>query len=440
MEQLRFSATPEGEATVEQGAEGRAPRLKRANRQQLELRPSDLETVLPEQHRARMIWAFVEGMDLTKFRARIRSREGGAGRPGFDPAVLLTLWLYAYSEGEGRAREVARRCRQQDAYRWICGGLRPNAHTVSDFRSGHAAALDDLLTQMLAVLAHSRIISLQRVAQDGMRVRASAGSNSFRRRRKLKEYLRAARVQVEAVKAQAQEGGGAHAARAQAARARAAQERATRVARALEELGKVEALQARSRDRRRRGAPRASITDPEARVMRMGDGGFRPSYNVQLASETEHQMVVGVAVTNSGSDAGAVEPLVQALEERTGVRPTEYLVDGGFATRETIDALAAKAICLYAPVPEPKVAANRWQRRPTDSDAVGEWRERMGTAEAKAIYKQRAATAELVNGDLRVWRGLDRFWVRGLHKTLAIALLSALSANLVKLITLTAGL
>jgi transposase len=409
------------------------PRVVQADRSQLELRPMDLDGLIPGEHPARALWAVVEQLDLSRFYEPIKAREHEPGRPAADPKVLLALWLYAISEGVGAARELERLCAEHHAYQWLRGGVPVNYHTLSDFRTGHGAAVDELLTQVLAVLLQQQLIGVTRVTQDGLRVRASAGTSSFRRRKRLKDYLRQARTQLEAVRAQAEEA--TSSARRRAAAERAARERADRLQRAVQELKKVQTQRAaQTGGNKSKSEPRASITDPTARRMRMGDGGYRPAYNVQLATETQAQVIVGVHVTNCGSDQGLAPPMLAEVERRTGQRPTEYLVDGGFTDKKTVEHYAARGVTLYGPVPvragnDPAVA------QPKDSPAVREWRARMSTPAAREIYKERAATSERVNADLRVRRGLDRLLVRGINKVLCVALLTALTYNLLRWIS-----
>jgi len=424
---MRYS---HGMADAERGRGAGAaapPRLVTVNRQQIELRPFDLESLLPPEHRARAIWAMVEGLDLTKFYEPIVARGSEPGRPAIDPKILVALWLYATSEGVGSARELARLCTAHDAYRWLCGGVAVNYHTLSDFRVGHEAALDALLTQVLAAMLHRGLVQLERVAHDGMRVRASAGAASFRRVLSLRACLAAAEAQVAHVKAAGEHPLPGRSARAQAAAVRAARERAKRVQQALDELPAVQAVK---RTAEQKAQARVSTTDPEARVMKMADGGFRPAYNVQLATATGGRAIVGVQVTNCGSDQGQLEPMLEAIAERTGTRPTEYLVDGGFVKLESLTAAAAQGVTVYAPVPEPRTAGtDRYVPKADDGPAVAAWRTRMGTEEAKAIYKERAATAETTNADCRTHRGLDRFTVRGQTKVLCVALWTAVTYN-----------
>jgi transposase len=398
-----------------------------ANRQQIELRPFDLESLVAADHRARAIWAMVEGLDLAKFYEPIVARGSAPGRPAIDPKILVALWLYATSEGVGSARELARLCTAHDAYRWLCGGVTVNYHTLSDCRVGHEAALDALLTQVLAAMLHQGLVKLERVAHDGMRVRASAGAASFRREPSLRACLAAAEAQVAHVKHEAEHPVPGCSAREQAAAARAARERVKRVQQALAELPVVQAVKTTAEQK---AAARVSTTDPEARVMKMGDGGFRPAYNVQLATTTDGRAIVGVQVTNCGSDQGRLEPMVKEIAQRTGTRPAEYLVDGGFVKLESITAAASQGVTVYAPVPEPRtVGIDRYAPKADDPPAVAAWRERMGTDAAKAIYKDRAATAETTNADCRTHRGLNGFNVRGQAKVLCVALWTAVTYN-----------
>lgn len=266
------------------------PRILEANRTQVLLRPTDLESLLPADHAARALWTCAERLDLTAFYAPIAAVEGAAGRPAIDPKILLTLWLYATSEGVGSARELARLCEAHDAYRWICGGVHVNHHTLSDFRVAHAAALDRLLTETLAVLLKEGLITLTRVAQDGTRIRASAGAASFRREQSLRRCLAAAEAQVRRCAAEDDAAVATRTARQAAAQVRAARERQARVEQALAHLPAVRAAKKTADER---AGARVSTTDPGARVMKMADGGFRPAYNVQVATETTAQVVVG---------------------------------------------------------------------------------------------------------------------------------------------------
>jgi transposase len=421
-----------------------AARLLQPNRSQIELRASDLESLLGEDHLARLVWGYVERQDLSRLTEAIKARGSNAGRSAIDPRILFALWLYAVLSGVGSGREVARLAREHDAYRWICGGVSVNYHALNDFRSGNEALMDEVLTANVAALAAAGAISLERVAQDGMRVRADAGAASFRRQAALEQHLAEAGELVREVKQRAKDDPGASSRRAQAARQRAAEDREERIRQALEQLPQVQAAKRRNGDKPEDA--RASTTDADARVMKMGDGGFRPAFNVQLATTCEDQVIVGVAVTNAGSDMAQMAPMVEQVIERTGHTPQQWLVDGGFPAHEQIDAVHGHTqgqTEVIAPVPEPKrntdkdgdgmPPPDKHQPKDGDSAAVAQWRSRMADQGIKDIYKQRAATAECVNALARN-RGLQRLPVRGLGKVRAVAMLYALAHNLMRMV------
>jgi transposase len=425
-----------------------APRLLRPNRKQIELRASDLESLLGEDHRARLVWGYVERQDLSRLSEAIKARGSNAGRAAIDPRILFALWLYAVLEGVGSGREVARLTREHDAYRWICGGVSVNYHALNDFRSGNETLMDEVLTANVAALAAAGAISLERVAQDGMRVRADAGAASFRRQASLEQHLAEAGELVKGIKQRALSDPAAASRRAQAARERAAQGREERIRRALEQLPQVQAAKRRGADKPEDA--RVSTTDADARVMKMGDGGFRPAFNVQLATTCEDQVIVGVAVTNVGSDMAQMAPMLEQVIERSGSTPEQWLVDGGFPAHGQIDAVHEQTqgkTAVIAPVPEPRrkpvepgktsegeaAPADKHQRKEGDSEPVAQWRARMADDEVKQQYKQRAATAECVNALARN-RGLQRMPVRGLSKVRAVAYLYALAHNLMRMV------
>jgi transposase len=404
-------------------------RYETANRDQIELQPCDLEALLPPGHAARLVWRFVEGLDLSTFYAAIRAREGRAGRPPIDPKILVALWLYATMDGVGSAREVDRLCYSHDAYRWLRGGVSVNYHTLSDFRVAHQAALDNLLTQSITALVYRGIVTMARVAHDGTRVRGSAGAGFFRRGATLQECQRQARKQVERTAKQTDAPVNA---RAEAAQRRAAADQLARVDEAVAQLPEIAATKERQKGKRA-SEPRVSTTDPDARVMKMADGGYRPAYNVQLATDVDSRVIVGLTVTNLGSDRAAVLPMLEQLEHRTGRRPDAHLVDGGFFTREMVADATTRDVTIYAPLPK-----RRGGHDPTttpvhgEAPAVAAWRARMTTAEGQQIYKARGATAEWVNADARTHRILDRIPVRGLRKVHTWALWIALAHNMVR--------
>jgi transposase len=418
------------------------PRFQRAQRRQMAWRTLSLDQMLPREHAARSVWAYVESLDLSPLYDQIRAVEGHVGRAPIDPRILVGLWLYATIDGVSHARRLDRLCQEHIAYQWLCGEVTVNYHTLSDFRVEHVEFLDKLLTQSVAVLLNQGLVSLNRVGQDGMRVRASAGASSFARQPTLENALAEAEAQVEALKREAQdEDGGGENRRQQAAEERAARERAERVRKALEQLPEIQ----QKMERRKKGSSetaRASITDPEARRMKMADGGFRPAYNVQFATAAESLVIVSADVTNAGSDRGLMAPMHDQVQERHGETPQDYMADGGFATTDDIDALEARGTTVYTPIKEEdrkrRKGEDPFAPRKGDSPAVAAWRKRMGTESAKNIYQQRAQTAEFPNAGCRN-RGLIQFVVRGLRKVKAIALWHALAHNLQRTLALRAA-
>jgi len=426
-------------------------RVLEARRDQIELQAVDLESLLPAHHRARTVWAFVEGLDLAALYDGIKAVEGHPGHPGIDPPILMALWLFATLEGVGSARALARLCGEHNAYRWICGGVGVNYHALADFRVLHVEFLDKLLTRSVAALMAMGGVTLNRVAQDGVRVRASAGGGSFRRRKRLEDFLSMAKQQVRRLREELDQDPGATTKRQQAARQRAVREREERVVQALAEMRKIEAQHAardahgdKRKDPPSGGGtppkdsrqPRASTTDPQARVMKGPDGGYRPSYNVEIATDASKRVIVGVEVINRTSDWEEMPPMLDQLHRRYGHYPGQILVDGGFAKFDSVAAAAERGSDVYAPVPSPKNAKlDPHQPRPTDPPAVAQWRLRMASEPAKSIYRERAASAEWVNAQARN-RGLRQFLVRGIEKAKAVVLWYALAHNLERIVAL----
>ena len=413
------------------------PRFQAAVRDQVCFRAASLDELIPQEHPVRVIWDYALSVDLSPLYQSIKAVRRHPGRPPIDPRILFALWLYATTRGVGSARLLEELCCDKIDYQWICGDVSVNYHTLADFRRDHAELLDHLLTQSVAVLMAEGLVDLQRVAQDGMRVRASAGAASFRRKPTLEEALADAQAQVERLRQEQEDDPKASNVRHKLAGRRAAEDRAARVAAALNRLPELEA----KKKPEEKDKARCSTTDPEATVMKMANGGFNPAYNIQFATDTKSQIIVGVAVVTTGSDQGQMPPMVGQIQQRYGKAPGEYEVDGGFAKHEDIKAVSAPEIgcTVYAPVPKPKdPQVDRHAPHLGDSAAVAEWRRRMGTAEAKEIYKDRAATAECVNALARR-RGLVQLGVRGLAKVRVVALWMALAHNVRRMATLRAA-
>lgn len=432
-------------AEVEVQAQAR-PRVRKPDRSQVVMRMESDDELIPQGHQARVIWDVVAKLDLSAFYTPIKAREGTSGRDAIDPMLLVALWLYAATRGVGSARELARLCVESRPYRWLCGGVGVNHHTLSDFRVEHAEALDGLFTQVIAALVDKGLVKVRRISQDGTRTRACAGAGSFRGEGRLNKLLEEAKAHVEELSKQLAdpEKSAALSSRQKAARERAARERRERLEEAVARLPGLKARQEAAGKKAgdgeygkkvRKNEPRVSTTDPDARVMKMGDGGFRPAVNVQLATDVESRAIVGVEVSDAGSDKGLAEPMRRQVQERTGCSVGEHLMDGGFLVLDEIDRAAEAGVTVFAPPPAPRdpakaQAGTQYQPKPTDSVAQAEWRRRMGSEAGKAVYRRRAATSETVNADLKGHRGLVQLTVRGLAKARCVALWCALAYNL----------
>jgi transposase len=412
------------------------PRLRRAVRDQVEFREASLDQLIPVDHQVRVVWESVQLLDLSPWLAGIKAVEGSAGRDTTDPRILMAVLIYATLQGESSARQMARLCQEHLAYQWICGGVSLNHHTLSDFRSDLGDNWNALFTSLVGGLMHEGLVTMQRVAQDGMRVRASAGKSSFRRQPTLEECLAEAEAQVKTLQALADQDPDELTRRQKAARERAARERLERVKDAIRQCEQVrEQREERSkRDGKPPKEPRASTTDPDARNMKVANGGYEPALNVQFATDVDSGIIVGVEVTNEGSDGEQLPPMLDQVQERYGVDPQEALVDGGFATKEAVEDAAENHGCVvYAPLKEEKKqleqGKNPYAPKKGDSQPVKDWRERMGTEAAKILYKLRAQTAEWVNAQCRN-HGLRQMPVRGQPKCKNIAILHAITHNL----------
>ena len=412
------------------------PRLREPVRDQVELRAVDLEALLAGDHPARVIWAYVQRLDLRALEEVVRAREHTPGQAPASPRLLLALWLFATSEGTGSARALARLCENHDAYRWLCGGVSVNYHGLSDFRTAHPDLLDRLLVENVASLSVAGVIDLDEVVQDGVRVRASAGASSFRRKKKLHKELRKAKRLLDRLTQENDDDPDTSNRRIRAAQERAATEREARVKAALGQLAEIEAHRARrgraNRNNKKKGSktpePRASTTDPEARVMKMADGGFRPAYNCQIASVAEGQVAIGISVETVGSDRGLMRPMLQKIQRLYSRVPKRHLVDGGFNKNEDIEWAAAEGIKIYGPPANSKHGTDPYAPRRDDGPGVAAWRRRMKSPHGKSVYKRRAP-GECINARFRNW-GLRQFIVRGRAKALTVLRWFALANNI----------
>lgn len=417
----------------EPGGHG-APRYRHPERSQLGWHAAALDELIAPDHAVRAVWAFAQGLDLGELHAAVKAREGVPGQAPPAPELMMALWLWATVEGVGSARQLARLCAEHLAYRWLCGGVSMNYHTLSDFRVAHSARLERLLANGVAALVAEGLVSLAVLAQDGMRVRAAAGAGSFRRRGRLEQIQAAARARVERLRVELASDAGAGERRRQAARQRAAHDQEQRARAALDRMAALEA------ERQRRGTtnkaqlakqkePRASVTDAQARVMKMADGGWRPAYNLQIVSAPATQVIVAVDIDTTGSDRGLAGPTLDKLAGR-GNRPGDYLVDGGFAKNADIEQAHAGGTRLWCPATKNKHGTDPGAPRDDDGPGLADWRRRMASEAGLAMYRERCK-AECPNAWARRM-GLDRLLVRGTEKARAVLLWFALAHNMLR--------
>jgi transposase len=426
---------------TEQNKDVPAVRLREPDRSQMQMIVQSPDELIPQDHQARVIWRVCQAQDWSAFCQPIKARQGVCGRDSTSPALLAALWLYATVRGVGSARELARLCKESKAYQWLCGGVSLNHHTLSDFRVDHGDALDELFTRMIAMLVEKKLVKVYRISQDGTRVRACAGASSFRREKRLQRQLEEAQQHVRELRAQLDdpEKSAGLSAKQKAARLRAAREREQRVEQAIKRLPELKKKQEKlakrksKKEKERLKEPRASTTDAEATVMKMANGGFNPAVNVQFATDTQSRAIVGVDVSAEGNDHHLSEPMRQQVEQRTGQKVHEHLMDGGYLVMEEIETAAAQNVTVYVPPKPPRdsqQAGQEFTPKAAESQTLGDWRQRMGSEAGKEIYKERAATSETVNADLRAHRGMDRMVVRGLKKAKCVALWCAMAYNI----------
>ena len=427
-------ATMASAVTAVPGSQKAAPRINKPERYQLRMITESLDQRLDGDHPARTIWRLVEGLDLTPLYERIAACEGSGGRNASDPRVLFALTLYAAVEGVSSARELERLSQEHRAYEWLRGEVPVNYHMLSDFRVAHGVLLKQLQTDSLAGLLVEGLIDLDCAAQDGMRVRAHAGSSSFRRLPSLEEAQREAHAHWDKLEREAAADAGGPTLRQQKARERAARDKHERIDKAIEAVKQL----AEQREKRKKGdgvGARASTTDPEARKMKMGDGGFRPAVNVLMTTDTASGIILAMDVINEGSDAGQMQPMMAEIKNDLGKVPNKLLTDGGFSTVADIEATTQEGTTVYTPLKEEdkQRAAGKdpHAAKPGDSPVIAAWRERMGTTLAKLLYKLRGPTAELSNARLRN-QGIYQMRVRGLAKVKAALWWHVLAINLLR--------
>lgn len=414
-------------------------RVQLPERHQKQWRDFSLEEFIREDALVRTVVCYVDSLDLSELYSKIKSTKGNTGRNAIDPRILFSLWLFATLEGVNSGRRIATLTTRDLAYMWICGGVSVNYHTLCDFRTQHGDLLERILVDSIAVLHRLDLVRLETIAQDGMRVRASAGSGSFRRQKTIEEARATAESYLQDVIQQdenSDDDSDDRTPRQKSAQQRAARERAERLAEASLEM---EDMQERYQDRNKKvgeknkcSEPRVSTTDPESRRMKMGDNGFRPAFNVQFSNDADLLLITGVDVSSAGSDAGLLEPMYDKFIAQYDVVPERYLADGGFSKKQGVTALEKNGTKFYGPLyNEQKLldaGEDPYQPKPKENKHYTEFRERMGTEEAKVIYKRRAAAAEFPNATCRN-QSLKQFSVRGKLKAKAQATWHALAHN-----------
>jgi transposase len=401
-------------------------RLETAVRTQIEFQQGSLDDLLGPEHRARQVWEYVEELDLSVLYGRVQTTVLSSGRPAIDPGILVSLWLYATLEGVGSARLLDRLCKSDSAYLWLLGGVSVNYHTLSDFRSEAGPVLDELLSQSLTGLIAAGLVDVRTLAVDGMKMQSLASGRSFKSAGRLAELHRASVATVHKLRAEIEEDPAASERRIKARQLAAAEDRERRLRQARKAQAKIEDRreveadeQRRKEERKGHKEARASTSDPDARIMKMGDGSFRPAYNVQLKTAANGAHIVGVSVTDQGNDYGLLGDATDEIEKRYGVTPDAVLADGGYFSKADIENLHARGIELFCPLPK----SNKGDpSQPKRGDGPGTilWRQRMATDQAQAIYRRRFAT-ERPHAHMRN-RGLRRLLVRGIDKVKAVVL------------------
>lgn len=323
------------------------PRTIKPQRDQVEMMMFSIDQLIPVDHKARLVWKYVEKLDLSKLLLKIESTEGSLGRPAIDPHILLTLWLYATIEGIGQGRVIERYCSEHNAFKWICGGVNVNYHTINDFRANNEECLNELITQSVAMLLAENLVSLEEISQDGIKVRAHARASSFRRKDKLKIFQKIAKERVEKLNKERLKTASDVINRKKIIENQKAVDRENRINKAIEQLNKITEQKKKVLKKQRKKLAkekeekiRVSTTDPESRVMKMGNSGYNPAYNVQLATDVKTQVIVGIKVSNQEMDMGLISQMQEQVINTFGTKPKRWLVDGGYVQHEDIDKIA----------------------------------------------------------------------------------------------------
>jgi transposase len=304
------------------------------DRSQIRWEQFDVEELIPQNHAARVIWEVSGKFDFRRFEASKKSREEEAGRSCWSPRLLASVWIYSYSLGVASARAIERMMRHEPGLRWLTGTEVINHHTLSDFRVGDKEGVEDLLAQFLAMLETAGVVNFATMLQDGTKVKAVAGKASMHRRKTVEKRLKQARkVMQELERRAAAEGEEGVDRKQEAAQKRAAEEAVKRASAALEKIKKLQAATAPGE----REEVRVSVSEPEARKMKHPDGGWAPSYNVQVTTEAQSRMIVGIGVTTAANDTQELMPALERVKENCGELPQQMIADNGYATRNNVE-------------------------------------------------------------------------------------------------------
>lgn len=331
----------------------RAPKLKPIDRSQGLLRPVIVDELVGPEHKVRAIWDLTGALDLSGFSEKIKSREGAAGSPAWAPRLLVSVWLYSYSEQVSSAREISRLMEYEPGLMWLSGLGEVNHHTLSEFRTAHEKELKGLLAELLGMLSKEGLIKLELVAHDGTKIRAQAGAGSLRREKTLEKETAKAQQMIEEIErataVREQEGKGRT--RREAARERMARERLERMKLAGEELQK---LREGKHSQKEREEARVSLSEPEARVMKHGDGAKTPSYNLQLSTDAEKTIVVAMQLTQCSSDSGSLLPGMDDVKDMMGQYPKQGVADGGYTNHAAIVGMEERGVEFYGSPSSPE--------------------------------------------------------------------------------------
>jgi transposase len=410
-------------------------RLERSERLQKKWDEGCLDDLLGPEHPARQVWDYVEELDLSGLYKEVQTTVRSSGRPAIDPALLLALWLYGTVDGVGSARLLDRLCERDAPYRWLCGGVGVNYHTLSDFRTKVGPFLDDLLSRSVAGLIEAGLIDAGTVAVDGIRIWASAGKQSFKRVSRLASLHEAALAAVKQLRTEVEEDPGSGERRRQARRLAVAEDRRRRLeaARAaaaeIEQRRQKEAAEQRRKKKQNDKPVRGSTSDPQARIMKMADGSFKPAYNAQIKTAVSGAYIIGVSVTDCGSDRGLLKPALDEVEQRYGIKPKQMLADGGYDSRADIEHLHDRKIELFCPLPS-NTKGDPARPRRGDRPGTIAWRRRMASPLGQATYKRRLPV-ERPHAHMRN-HGLRQMLVRGIEKVKAVVLMHAIAFNFVQ--------